>query len=375
MNLKVLRALLVLGAFALVATLAIARAWVLYAALAPTPPPSKAVLPSFGVLYWGALRYYLAWALVTPGIVWLGRRVPISRRRWAWPLALHLVVVVAASVPFFVLRLLLGALVGRSLPPLLLLGVRLPQILAAESLSIAPFYALVLGLTAAIQFNRDFQAKQLQAVELQRSLAAAELDALRMKLQPRFLLNTLGAMGSLAQAGETDAIGRVVDHLGRLLRLSMETNGRQFIALDEELVQIDEYLAIEEVRCRGRVTVVRRIDPEARGALVPNPILQPLLENAIVRSLSHGPGPSRVEIAASVENGELRLVIRDDGPALPAGWILATDAGHLLRNVEDRLRALYPSNHRFTIANGETGGAVTLVCLPLVEAGTGVDGA
>jgi two-component system, LytTR family, sensor kinase len=200
---------------------------------------------------------------------------------------------------------------------------------------------------------------------------AAELDALRMKLQPHFLFNTLNAIGSLARVGETDAIVRVVEHLGRLLRLSMETSGSQFIALEEELALLDEYLSIEEIRFRDGLRVVRRIDPATRSALVPNLILQPLVENAIVHGLSRRIGSSLVEIVAGVENGTLRLAVRDDGPGLPAGWTLAAGAGRGLKNVEDRLRALYPGTHRFTMANGEAGGAVAQVCLPLVDAGAG----
>lgn len=373
MNLKVLRALLVVGTFALLAVLTITRSYVVYVGFAPPPPKQPASLPAFGVLFSNSFRYYLLWAIVTPGIVWLGRRVPVSRRGWARALLFHLAVVAAASVPFFMLRILLGSLFSGGLPSFARLASWTPQILVYEGLSIAPFYALVLGLGAAIQFHRDLQAKQLQAVDLQRSLAAAELDAMRMKLQPDFFFNTLNAIGSLAQAGETDAIERVVDHLGRLLRLSMETSGRQFVTLDEELALLDEYLSIEEIRFRDRLRVIRRIDPEARKALVPNLILQPLAENALVHGLSCRLGSSLVEIVARIENGALRLVIRDNGPGLPAGWKLTANAGRGLRNVEDRLRALYPHNHRFTLTNGETGGAVALVSLPLVEAGAGAD--
>ena len=375
MSLKVLRALLVLGAFALVAVLTTAREYVVSVGFAPPPPGLKVLPPSLGVLFSGALCYYLAWAIVTPGVVWLGWRVPISSRRWVRPVAFHLLVVVAASVPFFMMRVSLGALFGQGLPPLTLLTAWTPQILVSESLSVAPFYAVVLGLSAAVQLHRDLQAKQLQAVELQRSLAAAELDALRMKLQPHFLFNTLNAIGSLARVGETDAIVRVVGHLGRLLRLSMETSGKQFISLEVELALLDEYLSIEEIRFRDRLRVVRRIDPAARLALVPSLILQPLVENAIVHGLSRRLDSSLVEIVAGVENGALRLVVRDDGPGLPAGWRLAANAGRGLRNVGDRLRALYPGTHRFTMANGETGGAVALVCLPLVDTGAERGGA
>jgi two-component system LytT family sensor kinase len=195
-----------------------------------------------------------------------------------------------------------------------------------------------------------------------------------MKLRPHFLFNTLNTIASLAREHDTDAVGRVIERLGSLLRLSMETGGRQFVTLDEELALVDEQLAIEEIRFKDRLRVIRRIDPASRRAIVPNLILQPIVENAIAHGLSRRLDASLLEISARRDGPDLRIAVRDDGPGLPQGWRFAANAGPGLRNVLERLRALYAASFGFEIANSATGGAVAELRLPFTQAQPAVAG-
>jgi LytS/YehU family sensor histidine kinase len=241
-------------------------------------------------------------------------------------------------------------------------------------LAVLPVYWLVLGAGTALQIYRDRKASQIHAIELRRLLEAAELDALRMKLHPHFLFNTLNTIACLARDGETEAVGQVIEHLGTLLRLSMDTSGRQLVTLEEELALLDEQLAIEEIRFRDRLRVIRRVEPASRGALVPNLILQPLVENAIAHGLSQRLDASLLEISARRDGPDLRVVIRDDGPGLPPGWRFATHARRGLRNVAERLQALYAASFHLDIVNSATGGAIADLRLPFSVASPAVAG-
>jgi len=302
--------------------------------------------------------------MVTPGILWLSRRVPLTGRRWRRAFVFHLLVPVLGSAPFFVFTTTLNAALGHGFPPVDFLASFWWRILLMEIVTVVPVYWLLLGAATALQIYRDHQANRLQAIELQRSLSSAQLDAMRMKLHPHFLFNTLNAVASLARAGETDGVGQVVERLGTLLRLSMETSGRQLVTLEEELALVDEHLAIEEIRFKDRLHVIRRIDPASRKALVPNLILQPLVENAIAHGLSQRLDASLLEISARQDGPHLRVAVRDDGPGLPPGWRLATGARAGLRNVMERLQALYGGAFRFDIGNSATGGTVAELRLP-----------
>lgn len=329
------------------------------------PPPARSVLKPFPVLFWSSFRYFLAWALVAPGIFWLSRAVPVARRRWWWPALFHLLVPIAASIPFFAFRLVFTSALEGRVAPLYVVPELWWKILSMESIAIAPTYWVLIGAGSVLQFYRDDEARQVRTIELQRALSAAQLDGLRMKLQPHFLFNTLNAMGALAQEGDTDGVVRMVEHLGTLLRLSMETSGRQLATVDDELRLLDAYLAIEEVRHKDRLRVTRRIDSSTGAALIPNLILQPLVENALVHGLGGRIDAQTVEIAARRDHLWLEVSIRDDGPGLPDGWTLQRGSGRGLKNVQERLTALYGDDAELSVEHAPGGGTVARLRLPL----------
>ncbi len=391
MKLRLARALLVLTVFTLLAVLQTSVKYVSDAG-APPPPPSprphlenpanetfpKVLAPStlsarlrLKLLLYNEIRLYVTWAIVTPGILYLARRFSLFGRRRLRAIALHAVVLIVFSIPFFILRLVVGIAFGLAFPAWgVLVKVPWGLILLLQAGTAAPIYWLLVAFGSALAFLREHHARQLAEVELRRSLATAQLDGLKFKLQPHFLFNTLNAIASLAQAGDTEAAERVVERLGTLLRLSMETSGRQLVTLEEELTLIDAYLAIEEIRFGDRLRIVRRIAPETLHALVPNLILQPLVENALVHGLPARLDASLLELAARREGRALHIAVRDDGPGLPAEWNLWRDAGAGLRNVRERIQALFPGTGGIRVENGPTGGAVAVLSVPFADAGT-----
>lgn len=357
------KTLLVLAVFAVIGTAAAAEQFLIVAHTTKLPPPVKSA-KSVDAVFWSSFRYYLAWALVTPGVFWLSRRLPLLQRRWWWAVLAHLAIPVAASVPFFAFRLLVNALLTATPYPFEALSVLWRRILTVDSTAIAPTYWALVAVGTMVAFARDDAARRLRAVELHRSLSTAQLDALRTQLQPHFLFNTLNAIGSLAQAGETDAVVRVVDHLGTLLRLSMESSGRQCVPLADETRMLDAYLAIEEVRFGDRLRVARRIDAQAAQAFVPALILQPLVENALAHGIGGRIEGGTVEIAARRDGRWLEVAVRDDGAGLPEGWSWRTGAGRGLANVRDRLAALYGVAASFGIEPADGRGTVARLRIP-----------
>ena len=348
------RALLVVAVFALLAAITTASHYVSDTTRSVTPPaaPPKPL----DVVFWSSFRYYLAWALCTPFVFWLARRAPLIGPRRYRSVAVHLAVPAVAALPFFTFRLLLNTLLTFSAPRLDLLASIWRFVWAMETLVIYPIYWLLLGVGTMLQVQRAAAARQVHAVDLERSLTDAQLDTLRMKLQPHFLFNTLNAIGALAQQGDTDDVVLMVEHLGTLLRLSMETSARQLVTLEEELHLLDAYLAIEEVRHKNRLVVSRDIDPGIGATLVPTLILQPLVENAVAHGLGGRIDATSIEILARRNAEGVEVAISDDGPGLPAGWTLARNAGRGLGNVLERLAALYGDRAQLEVAGRPEGG-------------------
>jgi LytS/YehU family sensor histidine kinase len=184
---------------------------------------------------------------------------------------------------------------------------------------------------------------------------------LKMQLQPHFLFNTLHAIAELVHE-DPRAADRMVAGLGSLLRISLESAGRQMVTLREELEFLEAYLAIEQVRFRERLSVAVEIDPHALDARVPHLLLQPLVENAIRHGVAPRMAAGRVTVSARRENGRVEIEIADNGRGLPNGTPRAEGVG--LRNTRARLEQLYGNEFRLELANGPAGGAVARLALP-----------
>jgi signal transduction histidine kinase len=310
--------------------------------------------------------YYAMWAVLTPFIFASARWYPVRRERWAGPLVVHAVAgLVVSAVGLVLLSVLFGGLAQRGWPSLgALVSSAWLQLGVVHAITDSLVYWVILAAGHGLRLYDESQARRLRTAELERSLVAAQVDSLKMKLQPHFLFNTLNTISFLAIERDTATVSEVVGRLGTLLRASMASNGRHLVPLDEELALLDEYLSIEELRFKDRLRVVRRIEPAARSARVPSLVLQPIVENSIKHGFSQRLDASRLEIGALRDGDWLCVTVCDDGPGLPPEWDLATQCGRGLRNVVERLDALYRGAWSLSLTNAPTGGTVAELRIP-----------
>jgi two-component system LytT family sensor kinase len=156
--------------------------------------------------------------------------------------------------------------------------------------------------------------------------------------------------------------------LSDLLRLSLQTVGVQETTLKEELDFLAKYLEIEQTRFRDRLTVVFDVQPDTLDALVPNLILQPLVENSIKHGIGPRPSPGRVDIRARRSGGVLELEVGDNGVGLSASRLNDLNRGVGLSNTRSRLQHLYGAAHRFEFRQPPGGGLQVVMVIPLQEA-------
>jgi LytS/YehU family sensor histidine kinase len=226
-------------------------------------------------------------------------------------------------------------------------------------------YWLIIGGWLSWDYYRESRNRELKASELERSLAEARLQTLQTQLQPHFLFNALNTISAFVERDPSGA-RRMIEHLGDLLRFSLEYSTRQETTLEEELAALDHFLAIQRVRFEDCLKVSLAIEPETLRAAVPGLILQPLVENAIRHGVVHE-RPSRITVSATRDNGSLHLCVIDNGPGLPSGWQLSERAGIGLSNTQQRLAQLYPAAHQFSIRETPDGGVMAEVVIPYHE--------
>jgi LytS/YehU family sensor histidine kinase len=224
-------------------------------------------------------------------------------------------------------------------------------------------YAQVLAVAHGIHYYREYRNRDLIASRLEAQLAQAQLQVLRMQLHPHFLFNTLNTISALVHK-DARAADHMLTLLGDLLRDSFEKLGAQEVALKQEIDFLDRYLEIEKTRFQDRLMVKKEIEPETLDALVPNLILQPLVENAIRHGIARRSGAGRIEISSWLENGNLAVRIRDDGPGLANEADVAVRGGVGLANSQARLEQLYGGAQRLELANRPEGGLDVTLAIP-----------
>jgi signal transduction histidine kinase len=203
---------------------------------------------------------------------------------------------------------------------------------------------------------------QAQAAQLQAQLADARLAALRTQLNPHFLFNTLHAVSALVER-DPRGVRRMIARLSELLRTTLDGAEEQEVPLSQELTFTHRYLDIMQIRFQGRLTIESRVDPGVLDALVPNLILQPLVENAIKHGVSKIDDAGRIEIHARREGERLILCVRDNGPAVDDAELRAGE-GVGLRNTRERLSELYGTEQSLTLQPAEDEGVIAAVTIP-----------
>jgi hypothetical protein len=322
------------------------------------------------LLLWILLRCYV-WAALSPVVVLLARKYPVTRVKQARIFFVHC----AASVLFSLIHIAMYLTLFRMLAwpegAVYLRTFRLA--LLAGFMSVFPLgilvYWAIFGITTAIEFSGRYRKEGARASELEVRLAEAQLNALRMQLQPHFLFNTLHSLSDLVLEDPSEAT-RMIARLGDFLRMTLDGSGSQLVPLKREMDFLSCYLEIEQVRFHDRLRVRIEVDPHAESVLVPNLILQPLVENAIRHGIARRIGPGRIDIRARLVAGLLEIEIVDDGPGLEASVTGEKKHGIGLVNVRERVHCVYGDAGRLVLTNSVTGGLAATLSLPVSETET-----
>ncbi|MGE3311418.1 MAG: sensor histidine kinase [Limisphaerales bacterium] len=321
----------------------------------------RPVLWSHAVTY--ALADWYVFGLLAPPVAWLGRQV-----RLEWPLrARHLLIHLLACGAFMMAYLLIRA--GVAVVQLRWAGgsvafadVFEPLLVKTLPHSLLVYWAVVV-VQHVVAFQRRAQERERRAAELEQRLTAARLQALQMQLNPHFLFNTLNAVASLMHS-DVEAADRVLIRLSELLRRALDTRDRQEVPLREELEFLDRYLEIEQTRFGNRLRVEREIDGSLLDQLVPNLVLQPLVENAIKHGIEPQRRPGTIWLGVGRDATDLVLRVRDNGAGLKAPRPGRAGHGIGLGNTRRRLEQLYGKQQELTIREVEGGGTEVIVRLP-----------
>jgi two-component system LytT family sensor kinase len=315
-------------------------------------------------------------AAISPIFYYFAKRFPFEKANWARRIPVH----IAGGLAFTAIKMAFRILAVPLVPikNTMTGAIYEPTRDVLERMFLWAIYQDGLGtympivvVAHLVIFQQRAKARELRTAQLETRLAHAQLDMLKMQLHPHFLFNTLNAISALMHR-DTKAAEEMLAGLSDLLRLTLDNAAVQEVTLKSELEFTGRYLEIEQVRFADRLKVHFDIDPETLDALVPNMVLQPLVENAVRHGIATRDRSGTVEVISRREGDRLQLSVVDDGPGLPPGFSwqngngngMSKKQGLGLGNTRARLQQLYGSEQDLQLENVAGGGLRVNVSLP-----------
>jgi LytS/YehU family sensor histidine kinase len=311
---------------------------------------------------WRRLMEELTAAISTffllPLILFVTRRAPMTRGTWARATAANLACLVvytcAHTTLIAVSRSIVSPLIGLGPYDYGIMSYRYPM----EATSDTIWYVIIATTSYLSLRSHAARVAELRTADLQRQLAQAQLENLRLQLNPHFLFNTLNAISSVMYEDVRKA-DAMLAKLSDFLRTVLAASGVANVSLDEELAVERQYVDIMTTRLERRLHLSVRVAEGVSGALVPFMLLQPLIENSIRHGMRDRASLA-LEIDASRRDGRTIIEVRDDG----SGCAPQARSGIGLTNVRSRLAHLYGDAASFSLEARDGGGTRAILTFP-----------
>jgi len=217
----------------------------------------------------------------------------------------------------------------------------------SSSLYVRAFVAVMVYLVMVliyylISYSRSLSERARAEEKLRTLVKESELNLLKSQINPHFLFNSLNSISSLIMSNPEEAREMII-RLSDFLRYSLKHRENEFVSLEEELVRMQDYLAIEKIRFGEKLKYTLSTNDQCKNIRVPTMILQPLIENAIKHGVYESIEPVSVEFHCSLSEDYLRLELKNDfDPNQPS----RRGTGVGLQNVSERIRLAYDGKGR-----------------------------
>ncbi|MEO1051212.1 MAG: histidine kinase [Bacteroidota bacterium] len=303
---------------------------------------------------------WLLWAAYTPIIIYAVRRIPLAERSYGTVILKNAVI----GLGFASLHCLLE-IVGQYVLWSLLFdqGAEISQFYGAFFYKFHVnffIYLFVAGSAYVIDYFRKSKALEIERSQLESQLTQAQLASLKMQLHPHFLFNTHHAIIGLLLKNENKKAAKMLTRLSDLLRITLESNGQQMATIKKEIEVLEVYLDLHKMRFGDRLKVDMQVDDQVGDYIIPNLLLQPLVENAIKHGIAKDSTASLITIEIRLKQDQLHICVADDGP----GAIEPVSYGVGLQNTASRLGQLYPEQFEMRITNRKPKGFQVDITIP-----------
>ena len=295
------------------------------------------------LLLFMTLKIWLPWVVLSPAVVWLARRFPFRPENWNRAVLTHaglllgLSLIAGSALSFhYHFREEMNE-VMKTYEPWQHIG----HFLFGDSLFLynAVIYTVFIAGFNIQNFYQLAVQRERDSAALTTQLKDAELQALKMQINPHFLFNTLNSISTLVLKEDNKRAQQMIQRLGRFFRATLDDASDQWVSLEKELDMVEQYLGIEQVRFGDRVVIKTDYDPAAMDIQIPSLVLQPIVENAIRHGITEISRSCELKITTRLENSRLVITVADNGSGCDFDAVSFSGVG--LTNVRSRLAQCY----------------------------------
>ena len=297
------------------------------------------------------------WAVLTFPVFFLAHRFRFTRRGWPLAVGVHLAGATVASLGNVGANMAIRNLLVPDAP------IEFSAYFRATFYTNFQWYLLLVGAAYTVAWYRRMKDREVQAARLDESLTAARLEALKMQIQPHFLFNTLHTISELVHE-DPGAAERMIVRVGDLLRLTVDNAQTHEVTLAQEVEFLEAYLEIQRTRFHDRLQVQVSVGEGIAGALVPNLVLQPLVENAIRHGAASMGGLGRILVKCERRGARLRMEVHDNGKGPRPEATPGARQGVGVRNTRARLEQMYGEGGRLELTHCPIGGTIAAIEIP-----------
>ncbi len=353
---KIRNGLILLGIFSLLGCFSTLQFW-FFLSMHGDPVPISTII-------FNAMVQWYLWALLTPVLGWITRIYPIRAASFGRDIQINLlftcIIVLGKILVDESMDFAFFTMPDRTEPFWERFFISL---ISPKSFVYCLIYWSIMAVYYTLHYNKQLRDREIAASQLEAQLAQAQLDALKMQLQPHFLFNTLNSISSLIRLN-VDAADDMITNLSDMLRYSLNNINIQEVTLREEMEFLHRYLDIEKIRFQDRLQTEIRVDPSVMKARIPSMLLQPIVENSIRHGISKQAAPGKVSIEAKRYDNNLEMTVMDTGAGFSENQ---NEEGIGLSNTRKRLDKMYNSSYSFHVERSPKNETIVKITIPYTE--------
>jgi two-component sensor histidine kinase len=210
------------------------------------------------------------------------------------------------------------------------------------------------------------EKEYIKRIEAQAMAKEAQLKMLRYQLSPHFLSNALNSVNALIEMNQGELAQQTVVKISKFLRYLLDHDVEARVTVKQEITALLFYLDIEKVRFGERLTIDLNIDKNTENGLIPNLLLQPIVENSIKHALSKSEEGGTLHVFVKLLNGLLNIELSDSGKGITNEFDTNQERENRsigMNNINSRLEAIYPNQYKLSYASSD-GGFKTTITIP-----------